>query len=176
MRWWNPFKRLFRFQYLKLLRIKASTQSIAMGMSAGILAGSLPIIPFQIITALVLAFITRGNKIAAMLGTWISNPINLIPFYTMLYFVGKAVIPLDVHFDPYHIELEMLLEQGWRIVVVMFTGGLLVGFPLAFLGYILTFRFVNSYRKRRMIRLIKKYQHTKAKTAKSTSESGSDNN
>jgi uncharacterized protein (DUF2062 family) len=156
--WWASFRRLLRFQYLRLLRLKASTHSIAMGLAVGIFVGCLPVIPFQTIAAVVMAFVFRGSKVAAALGTWISNPVNMIPFYTMLYYIGSLVMPVQAHFNPHHLELEAMLHQGWEIVVVMFAGGILLGVPLAFLTYIVTFRMVNAYRQRRMIKLLKQYE------------------
>lgn len=158
MQWWASLKRLLRLQYLRLLRLKASTHNIAMGLAVGVFVGCLPVIPFQTIVAVVMAFIFRGSKVAAALGTWVSNPVNMIPFYTMLYYIGCLVMPVTAHFDPHHLELEAMLQQGWEIVLVMFTGGILIGIPAAFVTYILTFRSVNAYRQRRMIKLLKQYE------------------
>lgn len=159
MQRWESFKRIFRFNYLKLLRLKASTHSIAIGLAAGVLVGFMPIIPFQTVVAVAFAFLVRGSKIAAALGTWVSNPINVIPFYSMLYYVGKAVLPLDIpRLDFRNLELEAMIQQGWGLVLAMFAGGLLMGVPAAFLTYVLSFKAVHRYRQKRMIRLIKKYQ------------------
>jgi len=156
---WESLKRLFRFNYLKLLRLKASTHSIAIGLAAGVLVGFMPIIPFQTVVAVAFAFLVRGSKIAAALGTWVSNPVNMIPFYSLMYYVGKTVLPLEIPgLDFRNLELEAMIQQGWSLVVVMFAGGMLMGIPVTFLTYIITFKAVNGYRQKRMIRLIKKYQ------------------
>lgn len=162
MQWWVSFKRLLRFQYLKLLRLKTSTHNIAMGLAVGIFVGCLPVIPFQTVVAVVMAFVFRASKVAAALGTWISNPVNMIPFYTMLYYIGSLVLPVEAHFDPHHLELKAMLHQGWEIVIVMFTGGILIGVPLSILTYILCFRSVNAYRQKRMIKLLKQYKKNRA--------------
>lgn len=170
---WETFKRTLRYNYLRVMRLKASTHSVAMGLAVGVFVGFLPVIPFQTIVALSLAFVFRASKIPAALGTWISNPVNLIPFYTMLYYVGRMIMPVDTpELDFHHLELKAMIEQGWGLVVVMFTGGLILGVPGAFITYILTFKAVNRYRQKRMIRLIKKYQKKKAEREAAELEAG----
>lgn len=161
---WAAFKRICKYQYLRIMRLSVSTHNIAMGLAAGVFVGFLPVIPFQTVIALALAFLVRGSKIAAALGTWVSNPVNLIPFYAMLYYVGSFIVPVDAVFDVNHLELESLLEQGWGIVIVMFTGGVVLGIPAAIITYIVSFRAIAGYRKRRMIKLLRKYnkEHGKA--------------
>jgi len=160
---WDSLKRALRYNYLKIMRLKASTHAISLGLAIGIFVGFLPIIPFQTVVALAIAFVLRGSAIPAAVGTWISNPVNLIPFYTMLYYVGRWFMPMEApDLDFSHLELKSMIEQGWGLVVVMFTGGFILGIPGAFLTYVLTFRAVNRYRQKRMIRLIRKYRKKKA--------------
>lgn len=155
---WQQLKRAVRYNYLRIMRQGLSTHCIASGMAAGIFAGCLPILPFQTVVALGLAFIFRGSKIAAMAGTWISNPLNWVPVYTLTYYIGRAVTPFDVSFDPQHLEIKQMLAQGWELVVLMLAGGVVIAIPTTFIAYIVTFRAVNRFRQRRMIRLIKKYR------------------
>lgn len=159
MRWWQRLKRSFRFNYLRVIRMKASAHSIAMGMAVGIFVGFMPIIPFQTIVAVALAFVVRANKITAALGTWVSNPVNMIPFYSMLFFVGQLVLPFsDIHFDlrPEHLELKSLLTHGWEVVLIMIVGGLILGVPSALIAYFLTLRAVLAYRKRKALNQLRK--------------------
>ena len=160
MRFWTSFKRAIRYNYLRVMRLKVSTHSISLGMAVGVFAGCLPILPFQTVVAVAFAFVLRCSKVAAAAGTWISNPLNWVPFYTACFIIGNWLVPLDVSFDPHHMELKDLMEQGWGIVVVMMTGGLVMAVPGSILSYFITFRAVTRFRQRRMIRLIKKYKAT----------------
>lgn len=159
--WWQRFKRALRLQYLRILRQPGSTHSIAMGMAAGIFVGFLPIIPFQSVVAIALAFLVRGSKVVAVAGTWISNPVNVIPFYGMLYWVGHHVWHTDIVFDPAKLELAQMLQQGAELVAVMTIGGVILGIPAAFVAYVLTFKGVNAYRQRRMIKLLRQHVETR---------------
>lgn len=158
MRFWISIKRAIRYNYLRVMRLKVSTHSIALGTAVGVFAGCLPILPFQTVVAVTLAFVLRCSLVGAAAGTWISNPLNWVPFYTACFFIGNWLIPIDVSFDPYQMELKQLLEQGWGIVVVMMTGGLVMAVPGSILTYLITFRAVTRFRQRRMIRLIKQYK------------------
>ena len=159
MRWWQRLKRSVRFNYLRVIRMKASAHSIALGMAVGVFVGFLPIIPFQTIGAVALAFLVRANKITAALGTWVSNPVNMIPFYSMLFFVGQLVLPFsEVSFviNAEQLELEKMLEHGWQVVLVMIVGGVILGIPSALIAYVITLRAVLAYRRRRALSQLRK--------------------
>lgn len=87
-------KRFARYWYLRLVRIQAT-----------------PPLPFQTALAVALAFIVQGIKIASALGSWVSNPLNWLPFYLLFYKIGKAVAPFDVPwFRPSELEMIEMLE------------------------------------------------------------------
>lgn len=146
----NGMYRAVRLGYLKMIREPLPPHNVAIGLAAGVFAGFLPIIPFQTIAALVFAWPLRGSKIAAALGTWVSNPLNWVPFYMMLYYVGKALAPFDVPpFNPSLLELEVMLHQGWQWFAVMCLGGVVLGVPASLISYVLCLRLVRLYRTRR---------------------------
>lgn len=153
----EKLQRFVRYWYLRLVRIQATPHTIAIGLAAGVFVGLLPVLPFQTIIAVALAFVVRGSKIAAALGTWVSNPLNWIPVYMMFYYVGKAVVPFDVPpFNPKHLEMAELIHVGWRLFVAMMVGGLTVATPSAVISYFVTFKAVTAYRDRRRARLARK--------------------
>lgn len=60
-------------------------QRFAAGIAVGAFFSMMPPLPFQMIAAAIIAFITRVNVPAAMAGTWISNPITT-PFCIYLQY------------------------------------------------------------------------------------------
>ena len=157
MNWWYRIKRFFRYHYLRLMRLRKSSHEIALGLALGIFVGFLPIVPFQSITVLILAFIFRGSKIAAFSGTWISNPLNWVFFYYGLYLVGSLILPFpEVKFDPEHLEMGELIAAGWKVFATMVAGGLILGIPSSIITYFLTRKAVVEYRKRKVLRRLKK--------------------
>ncbi len=152
-RWWPALQRFLRYWYLRLVRIQATPHTIAIGLAAGVFVGLLPVLPFQTVLAIGLAFIVRGSKIAAALGTWVSNPLNWVPFYLLFYHLGKALLPFDVPaFNPSQLEMAEMLDIGWKFFAVMMVGGLVIAVPSAILSYILAFKGISLYRARRQAR------------------------
>jgi uncharacterized protein (TIGR03546 family) len=155
--YWTRFKRTIRFNYLRIIRLKASAHSIALGMALGIFVGFLPIIPFQTVVVLTLAFLFRANKITAGTFTFISNPFNMPIFYYMLFVVGNFLLSFQgVNFDPNHLAMKELIAQGWEIFLIMCVGGVILGIPSSLLTYFLGRRMILAYRKRRALRLLKR--------------------
>ena len=154
-------KRFFRYWYLKIIRLRENPHSIALGLSLGVFVGCLPIIPFQTLTALGFAFFFRCSKIAAALGTWITNPLYAPFVYYGLYLVGRRIIPVGKkEFDPEDLTLPTLINIGWDFFWLMFFGGLIVGVILAFITYFLAVKIIRIYHNnranRRRIRRLKK--------------------
>lgn len=155
--WWIGSKRWTRYWYLRLMRQNSSPKNLAAAMALGMFIGALPIMPFQSVVVIALAFVLRVNKLAAWLATCYSNAATMVPFYYFLFLVGEAVTPFDdVVFDPSHLEMEQLIESGWEVFVVMFSGGLAFGIPATIATYFLSLFIIRRYRQRRAIRLLRK--------------------
>ena len=150
----EKLKRFIRYLFLRLMRINASPHYIALGLAVGVFAGLLPILPFQIVTAVGLAFVVRGSKIAAALGTWVSNPLNLAPLYMLFYCIGHAMAPFDIPpFTTPQLEMAEMVEMGWKFFAVMMIGGLVVATPLAIVSYFVALKGIRAYQARRKARL-----------------------
>jgi len=159
--WWGRIKRSTRYNYLRIVRLKTSAHSIALGMAVGWYVGFLPIIPFQTIVAVALAFLCRSNKFTAALGTWISNPLTYIPFFYVLFVVGDLFVPFQgLVFDPNNLELKQMLESGWKMLVVIAVGGNILGIPSSFVVYYLTRKAVLGYRKRKALAMLQQRNAT----------------
>jgi hypothetical protein len=149
--WGRGPRRFFRFHYLRILRLKASPHEIALGMALGIFIGFMPIIPLQTATVLLLALIFRASKLAAAVATWISNPLNMPLFYSMLYFVGRKVFPfLNAPFPQgYDYSFLTLMETGKDLLIIMIMGGLVLGIPSSIIIYFISRKIVSEYQVRK---------------------------
>ncbi len=156
-KFWIAVGRWVRFGYLRVVRIKASSHTVALGMAVGVFVGCLPVIPFQTVIALGLAVVLRCNKLSAALGTWVSNPLNVPLVYYGLYRVGSFIVP-EVHctLDLRHLALREMFSQGRELVGLMTVGGVVVGLPLSLITYFVTLRVVRVYHARRATRRLKK--------------------
>lgn len=160
--WLRPWRILW-CHYLRLMRIEAPPWQVALGLAIGVFVGCLPIVPFQFVTALTLALIFRGSKVAAMIGTLVSNPLNFVPFYMMVYYIGRAVTGIEVSpphpsmFHPENFDFASILSGSRDLLIVLLTGGFVLAVPSSVISYYIGLKAVIRYRRRKAARLLKKY-------------------
>lgn len=160
--WLRPWRVLW-WHYFRLMRIEAPPRQVALGLAIGVFVGCLPIVPFQFVTALALAFIFRSSKVAAMIGTLISNPLDFVPFYMMVYYIGRAVTGIEISppspsmFHPDNFDLGDLISGSRTLLLVLMTGGFVLAVPSSIVTYFLGLQAVVRYRRRKAARLLKKY-------------------
>jgi uncharacterized protein len=102
-------------------------QRFAAGLAVGVFFGLLPL-PFQMLAAALIAYITRVNLPLAIAGTWVSNPFTFAPIWYLQYRVGCVILGRE----PGHFESSRLLESLGDAPVAFFVGV----FPVAALGAI----------------------------------------
>ena len=147
--WRHPL-RLPRYFRLRLARLKAPPEVIARGAAIGVFVALLPIVPFHTVSALGLAFLTRSSKAAALIGTLVSNPFDMVPHYMFIYYLGHRLLPLKISpFSPAHIDIRVVLHEGWELLAVLMAGGLAVAIPSALAAYGLSLGAVRGYRRAR---------------------------
>lgn len=72
----------------KVLRLSASPHAIGAGVASGAAVSMFPLIGLHFLLGFVLAYITRGNMIAAAIGTAWGNPLSFPFFFAAAYAVG----------------------------------------------------------------------------------------
>ena len=149
-----------RYTYLRIVRIKAPADSIALGLALGVFAGALPLLSLQMAIAVSLALIMRASIIAAALGTWWSNPFNWALIFPVFYMLGRVFVPMDITplsiTEFIHLPFLELLERGWRWLLITTLGGVIAGIPLSLATYFLTLRAVRVYHNRRARRKLER--------------------
>lgn len=155
--WWIGSKRWGRYWYLRIMRQNSSPKELAAALALGMFIGALPIIPLQSIIVIALALVFKLNKMAAWMATNYSNVFTMGPFYYFLFLIGQAVTPFEgVTLDLNRLEMVQLIEAGWDLYIIMFTGGLLFGIPATAITYFVSLYGIRFYRKRRALRILKK--------------------
>lgn len=128
---------------------------IARGLALGIFIGFLPIMGIQMAAVLPFALLFRGNKMAAVAGVWISNPVTVIPIYFLDYLVGVAFTPYQrltwADFSSQFTATNMtkFLALGERLVVPLFVGGAILGVIAGIPTYFVTKAMVTHTRELR---------------------------
>ena len=144
-RLWRKLLIFFRKLWNRLRRLPASPHNIAFGFAIGIFVSFLPIIPFQILFALFLAFVLRGNAIAAFLGVNLHIPlIFLLPFiYIGEYKLGHWILgtkPLNIKMTGF--SIDELINLGLPLAL----GSLIISFLAGITAYIITYYSVKAYK------------------------------
>ena len=127
----------------RLLWIQDSPQKIALGLAIGVFWGIMPTFGFAILFSLPTALLLKGNRLAAILGTFIANPLTIPFFYPFGYKIGQLILkttPLPFSWDLF--KLESLLNLSKSLLV----GNFLLAIGLALLTYFLVLQIIIRYR------------------------------
>ncbi len=133
---------------VRLRQLEGNPHNLALGMAIGIFVSITPIIPFQTIVAIALAFLVRGSKSAAVLGSWLSNPLTIPVVYYANYKLGCALLgyhnSLDrIAFTSFSELMALGLEVTWAMIV----GGVAIGAFLGVVIYFVTLRAITTFRR-----------------------------
>ena len=141
-------QRLFKYYYLKFIRLRGEPHDLALGMAFGIFAGMMPIIPFHMALALALALIFKGSKITAVLGAWVSNPLTWYFLYFFNYKLGSIVLGFSGDNKIFAPVMESVKNSGETldfllkitsssgiIVAAFLIGGLIMGIVASIPSY-----------------------------------------
>lgn len=109
--------------------------SIALGCAIGVFSAFLPM-PFEMVVAVSLAIMLRGNVVFAFSLIWISNPITWVPLYTPCYLLGAKILQLDPIKLSEMTTLKLNLNLGYHYVA-LWLGCLIIGSILATTTYLL---------------------------------------
>jgi hypothetical protein len=147
----SAWKRQLRYHYLRLKRLQSSPHAIARGIAAGVFAGWFPIFGFQTLAAVLLAMPLRGNKIAAALATWVSNPLTYVPIYLFNFFVGQHLLGSSLSSDTLLAAIQAQdtwLAFGKDLLMATLLGSACVGLIVASISYFLGLWLVQRWRHR----------------------------
>ena len=149
--WYQKYLIYYRW---RLIRLREHPQKLAKGLAVGAFAGCFPLFGLQMIIAILLAFIVRGNKVTAMMGTWISNPFTYVPIFWFNFKVGQLILHLginDLETSPIEFNWDSwqsLANQGIVIISTLFVGSFFVGIFVSSCVYYLTLQTFKRWHKR----------------------------
>jgi hypothetical protein len=155
--------RTAKYYYLKFLRLQGDPHSLALGVAIGLFVGTTPTIPLHSALIIILAWILRGNILAALIAaTAISNPLTWLPQYYLCWRLGSWLLPGRLSWEriqgllglfasdaSFSQNLALLGQLGLEAVAVMLVGGVLLAIPFTCAGYLLSFKFFRALRKKR---------------------------
>ena len=103
----------------------ASPYAIASGFACGAMVSFTPLIGLHFVLAIFLAYMIRGNFIAALIGTIVGNPITFPFIWGLIYKIGTYIttikhVPLndEINFDDNKSKAELVYEiRQWKMLL-----------------------------------------------------------
>ncbi len=139
------------------MRHPGTPESVGRGVAAGMFSAF--IVPVgHMLLAFPLAMLVRGARGAALLATWIVNPLTISVLYPVQCYLGSFIIGDPLSYDLIkRLVLDAMTEPslktagtlGGELIISFFAGGLLLGVLTAVPGYFCTIIMVRRYRARR---------------------------
>ncbi|MBQ9336457.1 MAG: DUF2062 domain-containing protein [Lentisphaeria bacterium] len=169
------FGRCMRYYYLKAIREKGTPEYIARGWAIGMFVGFA--IPFglQLLVSIPLAFLMKGSKLGATVGTMATNHFTIWLIYPFQCWLGILLMGGDHSFEEVSSQLEMVIRNqdyetlfglGKMLIIGFFLGGFLLAAVTTPITYVVVRKIVIGYRhnqlKRRARKQKRKRKHKNA--------------
>lgn len=173
----------------RVRRLPDPADRISRGVAAGVFVCFTPLFGLHFISAALLAWIIRGNRLAAVLATFVGNPITF-PFIVELSMgLGSRLLglPIEMHLPQVFEAFAGVTSNIWHNFLALFTaetahwenmstfyqkvflpyllGGLLPGLGSAMIAYGLSRPVITAYQKRRIKKIRKRYEKRMAERA-----------
>jgi uncharacterized protein (DUF2062 family) len=160
------WRRRIAYYWRRILRVRATPHEVALGCAAGVFAACTPFLGFQMALAVAIACLLRVSIPAALIGTFVGNPLSWPAIWSASYIAGLWVLGDDPAYAAEHFTrganalgatLRAPTPEALNAAVLdmspifepMIVGGLLVGLIAAAFSYYPTRRAVRVFQKRR---------------------------
>jgi uncharacterized protein (DUF2062 family) len=137
-----PFVRQTKLNILRFIRLRGTPEEIAKGFALGIFIGMTPTFGVQMPIAFFFAWLLRENKLAAIIGVWVTNPITAPFIYASEYEIGRIILGKERLSLPSEFSYETLGNLSWDILVPIGVGSLVFAVLFCSISYALTIRFI----------------------------------
>lgn len=152
--WLWPYigwRRAGRYLLMRIQRMPGTPHSIAAGFAAGAAVSFTPFLGAHFVMAFALAWLTRGNMLAAALGTLFGNPWTFPLIFAATYELGCFLLGMEPHGLRHlaHLDLQMLLERVRHLLWPMIVGSVPLGLLAWLATYLVFIRIVAGLQERR---------------------------
>lgn len=142
--------------YNSIVREQATPEFIARGWAIGMFCGCFLPFGIQLVFSIPAAFLLRGSKVGATLGTLITNHFTIFVIYPLQCYAGALITGRNLSYETIKTAMtevvqkqnfETLFGLGVDITIAFFTGGFLLAAVTTPITYFAIKRVVNKYRK-----------------------------
>ncbi len=157
------FIRQVKLMVVRFVRLRGLPDEVAKGVALGIFIGMTPTFGFQMAIAILFAYLLRENRLAAILGVWVSNPITAPFIYAVEYEVGRRLLGMERFDLPTGFTWQAYTNLGWEILFPMWVCGIIFGLIFGFISYLITLRLIPLVKTWRVPRWPRRKWHKKFK-------------
>lgn len=157
------YSRSFKYYGKRVLRLTGSPHSVAAGVAAGAAASFTPLLGFHFVLSFLIAFILRGNMIAAAIGTVIGNPLTFPLIWVLDFKLGTFIQSIWRDGPPRPLPpnfVQSVAETGWDAIEPLLLPMMIGAIPLSVVAgltaYMLTRGTVGMYQDGRRRKLAKR--------------------
>ncbi|MBI5682522.1 MAG: DUF2062 domain-containing protein [Deltaproteobacteria bacterium] len=146
-------KRWIKLHYYKVVRLDDPPEKIARGVAIGVFMGIFPTFGLGIIAAIISAYILKANRAAAVIGSFIMNPITTPVFWTLSSFVGAIIFWQDRELVMANIRNHSFFNgMGWAYIAFI-VGNIIVSSAFSALSYFLTKKWVIGHKSHKAMKM-----------------------
>ncbi|WP_432448787.1 DUF2062 domain-containing protein [Aliiroseovarius marinus] len=174
--------RAARYVIHRLRRLPDPAHRISRGIAAGVFASFTPFFGLHFLTAAILSWAMRGNILAALLATFVGNPLTFPLIAELSVNLGNAMLgqPSDVHLPEIVASFAGATSDLWANFRAAFTddladwtrfsrfmtrvfhpylvGCIVPGILAGTVGYVLSNPLIHAYQRRRIKKLKARYE------------------
>jgi hypothetical protein len=173
----------------RLRRLPDPAHRISRGIAAGVFVCWTPFFGMHFVSAALIAFVIRGNILAALLATFVGNPLTFPIIAEISLDLGSRILglPMNMHlpqvveavgqgfgdiwwnflaiFTERHADWRGIHRLIHRVILPYVVGGLMPGLGSAMVAYGIANPIITAYQKARVKRLKKRYEKRMAERA-----------
>ena len=186
------WRRAARYVWVRLTRLPDPPHRIARGIWAGIFVSFTPLFGVHLGLGAVLAFVLRGNVLAALLATMVGNPLSFPVIAVLSIQLGHLLLGNAASAPPAAHNLQAFASAGaevWNNLLAVFLpakadwgslasfydgfflpymlGGLIIGGLAATAGYLVALPLIGAYQALRLRRRQERSAHLRHTASKS---------
>ena len=126
-----------------LFEIKESPHRLSLAFALGIFIGMSPLLGLHTVLGVLIAYAFRLNKLATLVGVYVTNPWTVVPIYTFGTWVGAKCLGMNrilPDIDWNHLTFSLLLNDLRPLLMPFVVGTFLTGTVSALIGYCVVLR------------------------------------
>jgi uncharacterized protein (DUF2062 family) len=128
-----------------ILSLDSHPGHISLGFAVGVFIGFTPFYGIHFLMAITAAFVFRLNKLTCITGTWLNNPLTVVPATALSYELGRRLLGMP----PEKVTIKGLDWQFLKMhATSLILGSSLVGFAAAVLSYFVCYYLIVSFRQK----------------------------